>query len=133
MFLDELQKRVQDMQTRAGVRAVFGEVMELDGRKVIPVASVRYAFGMGGGQGPTRDKDREAPAGGGGGGGVQIDPIALIEVSNGKLNIRPIVNVTRVVIVSMVVSAWMTFWIARAVRKAAAPKPHTESPRQNVR
>ena len=53
MFLDDLQKRFEEMQGKANWKAVFGEVLEVDGRRLIPVASVQYGFGMGGGQGPT--------------------------------------------------------------------------------
>jgi len=123
MFLDELQKRFQEMQTKAGVRAVFGEVIEVNGRKLIPVAGVVYGFGMGGGQGPSRqEKDKEKgepPLGGGGGGGMRVEPIAVIEVTNNTLKIQPIVNVTRVAIAGLLVSAWSVFWITRAMRNRA--------------
>ena len=84
MFLDDLQKRFSDMQTKVGARTVYGEPIEIDGRKVIPVASVRYAFGMGGGMGP-KPEEAEAPGGGGGGGGMRVRPVALIEVADGKV------------------------------------------------
>src|SRR6266852_3891094 len=58
MFLDELQKRFADMQGKANWQAVFGDVIEVDGRRLIPVASVQYLFGMGGGQVPTRSGAR---------------------------------------------------------------------------
>ncbi len=127
MFLDDLQKRFQEMQTKAGVRSVFGEVIELDGRKLIPVASVAYGFGVGGGQGPKRQVKGEAPGGGGGGGGIRIEPIALIEVTGGELKIQPIVNVTRVALAGMLLSAWIVFWVTRAVRKAATTKTPSEA------
>ncbi len=129
MFLDDLQKRFQDMQTKAGAQTVFGDVIELNGRKVIPVASVRYAFGIGGGQGPKREEKREAPGGGGGGGGIRIDPVAVIEISEDKLKVQPIVNVTHVAIAGMLLSAWTVFWVTRTIRKVAASKGNGERPR----
>ncbi len=120
MFLDEFQKRFQEMQTKTGVRAVFGEVIEVDGRKLIPVAGVTYLFGMGGGQGPTRqekdEKKANPPLGGGGGGGMRVEPIAVIEVTADSVKIQPIVNVTRVAICGLLVGAWSIFWISRAMR-----------------
>ena len=130
MFLDDLQKRFQDMQAKANVRTVFGDVMELDGRRVIPVASVQYGFGMGGGTGP-KPGEGEAPGGdalhqmvqgGGGGAGVRVEPVALIEVANGKLKVEPIVNVTRLATLAMIVAAWSIFWIARSMRGVAAAR-----------
>ena len=118
MFLDDLQKRVSDMQSKAGVKAVFGDPVELDGRKVIPVASVQYGFGMGGGTGPKRE-EHEAPGGGGGGGGVRVEPIAVVEIVDGKLTVQPIVNVNRLALMAMCVAAWSVFWVARTVRVVA--------------
>ncbi len=119
MFLDDLQKRFSDMQTRSGARTVFGEPIEFEGRKVIPVASVQYAFGMGGGLGPKRE-DGEAPGGGGGGGGARVRPVALIEVADGKVTVEPIVDVNRLAMMGMLVGAWAVFWIAYTIRAVAA-------------
>jgi uncharacterized spore protein YtfJ len=117
VFLDDLQKRFSDIQTKAGAKAVFGDPIELDGRKVIPVASVAYGFGIGGGMGPKKDEG-EAP-GGGGGGGVRVQPIAVIEVVDGKVRVQPIVNVTRLALMAMCVAAWSVFWVTRTVRVIA--------------
>src|SRR2546422_6727384 len=107
MFLDDLQKRFEEMQGKATWKAVFGEVLEVDGRRLIPVASVQYGFGMGGGQGPagrggsrTRSPQKDGNpsgggSGGGGGGGVRIEPVALIDITEGRLRVEPIINVTR--------------------------------------
>ncbi|OFX12887.1 MAG: hypothetical protein A2V59_09125 [Armatimonadetes bacterium RBG_19FT_COMBO_69_19] len=120
MFLEDLQKRFADMQSKAGVQAVFGDPIQLDGRTVIPVASVQYGFGMGGGTGPGKDKDTEAPGGGGGGGGVRIEPIALIEAVDGTIRVRPIINVTKIVAIGAFVVAWAVFWGTRTARAIAA-------------
>ena len=120
MFLEDLQKRFADMQSKAGVQAVFGDPIQLDGRTVIPVASVQYGFGMGGGTGPGKDKDTEAPGGGGGGGGVRIEPIALIEAVDGTIRVQPIINVTKIVAIGAFVVAWAVFWGTRTARAIAA-------------
>lgn len=129
MFLDGLQKRFEEMQGKANWKAVFGDVMEVDGRRVIPVASVQYGFGMGGGQGPAQrsgvrtrspQKDGVAPAGGGGGGGIRIEPVALIDITDGKLRVEPILNVTRLAVVALLVAGWSVFWMARAMRTSAS-------------
>lgn len=132
MFLDELQKRFADMQGKANWQAVFGDVIEVDGRRLIPVASVQYLFGMGGGQGPTRSGARgrgtrtptvPPPGGGGGGGGLRLEPIALIDISNGRTRVEPIINITRLVVVALVVVAWSMFWVARAANAGASRRP----------
>jgi len=120
MFLDELQKRFAEMQTKTGISAVFGEPVSIDGRTVIPVASVRYAFGMGGGTGPGKGEGDRALAGGGGGGTAQVEPIALVEVVDGKIKVQPIVNVTRLLGILAFVAAWAIFWGTRTARMVAA-------------
>lgn len=121
MFLDELQKRFQEMQGRADVRTVFGEAIQLNGRRVIPVASIQYGFGMGGGSGPTKAKS-EASGGGGGGGGMRVEPVALVDITDGKLKVEPIVNVTRLATMAMILAAWSVFWISRTIRAVAAKR-----------
>ncbi len=118
MFLEDLQKRFADMQNKAGVKAVFGDVIELDGRKIIPVASVQYGFGMGGGIGPKKEQG-EASSGGGGGGGARIEPIAIVEVADGRLKVQPVVNVTRLVAIGALLAAWGIFWMTRTMRAVA--------------
>ena len=129
MFLDELQKRFADMQGKGNWQAVFGDVIEVDGRRLIPVASVQYLFGMGGGQGRTPAGTRSrgarkptipAPGGGGGGGGMRLEPIALLDISNGRTRVEPIINITKLVVVALVVVAWSIFWVARAANGGAA-------------
>jgi uncharacterized spore protein YtfJ len=121
MFLDDLQKRFSDMQTKVGARTVYGEPIEIDGRKVIPVASVQYGFGMGGGLGPKQDES-DPPGGGGGGGGMRVRPVALIEVADGKVKVEPIVDVSRLAMMAMFVGAWSVFWIAYTIRALAAAR-----------
>jgi uncharacterized spore protein YtfJ len=104
------------MQSGAGWKAVFGDVIHVDGRRIIPVASVQYGFGMGGGQG-TPERGRTS-GGGGGGGGMRVEPVAFVEISDGKIRVEPIVNVTKLVIAAMVLVGWSVFWIARAQRAA---------------
>lgn len=119
MFLEDLQKRFADMQTKAGVQAAFGEPIQLDGRTVIPVASVQYGFGMGGGTARGKDGERE-PSGGGGGGGARVEPIALVESVDGRIKVLPIINVTRIVAIAAFVAAWAIFWGTRTARVIAA-------------
>ena len=118
MFLDDLHKRFEEMQGKANWKAVFGEVIEVDGRRMIPVASVQYGFGMGGGQGPVRrsgartrspQKDGTPPGGGGGGGGIRIEPVALIDITDGRLRVEPIINVTRLAVIALLMAGWSIF------------------------
>ena len=46
-MFDKLIDRIGDVQSKATVRTVFGDPMEVHGRTIIPVAKVRFGFGMG--------------------------------------------------------------------------------------
>jgi len=135
VFLDELVNRFQEMQRTLGARTVFGEPYQVNGRTLIPVASVRYGFGMGGGQGAREAAEGAAQpgaaagrqpvqsgSGGGGGGGAVVKPLAVIEVAGEAVRVRPIVDVTRLATLGMLLAAWNVFWITRTIRAAAAAR-----------
>lgn len=65
---------------------VFGEPIEHNGIKVIPVAKVRYGFG--GGSGPAAEEQ----AGKGAGGGAIASPIGYIELRDNQTRFKPIPN-----------------------------------------
>lgn len=113
MFLEDLMKRFAEMQSKANVKTVVGEPIHVDGRTIIPLASVSYGFGMGGGQGPKAEEGKEAPVGGGGGGGARIEPVAFLEITDGALKIQPVVNVNRVAVMALLLGAWAIFWMRR--------------------
>lgn len=82
--MPEFVKQLADTVTSTGVRAAYGEAVELDGSTIIPVAAVWYGFG--GGAGPEGSGDRETS--GGGGGGVSL-PIGAYVTSGGQTRFEP--------------------------------------------
>jgi hypothetical protein len=86
---DRLVERLAELiGARAGVQAVFGEAVRHDNLTVIPVAKVRWGFGVGGG---SADGPESGPASGsGGGGGVAADPIGYVEIGPQEAVFRPI-------------------------------------------
>jgi uncharacterized spore protein YtfJ len=123
-MLDKLIDRIGDVQGKATVRTVFGDPMEVHGRTIIPVAKVRFGFGMGMGRGKgsedeTPDHDHHHATGGGGGGGVVIRPLAVIEMSEGRTKVTPIIDVTRVSLAAIALAAWGVFWLGRTLRSQA--------------
>jgi len=64
--IDELFVRLEDMQTKASVDAVFGQPVTAGDKVVIPIASVSYGFGMGFGE-ATGQEAQESNGGVGGG------------------------------------------------------------------
>ncbi len=65
-------------------KSVFGEPVTSGDRTVIPVASIRYGFGVGGGE---KDAGKN---GGGGGGGLVARPIGVVEITPEGTRFLPI-------------------------------------------
>jgi uncharacterized spore protein YtfJ len=78
-----LQKLGETLGSSASVKSVYGDPIHLDGKTVVPVATVAYGFGAGFGTGPGKHQsDAQAPGeGGGGGGGVKAFPAGALEIT----------------------------------------------------
>lgn len=113
----------------AGPTAVFGAPVERGDTTVIPCCrvSVGLGFGGGGGAGPARaegaqgdtqtDQTQTAAGEGiGGGGGSQGRPVAAIILTPDRVQIRPIVDVTRVAFAGMATAVALALLIGRALR-----------------
>jgi uncharacterized spore protein YtfJ len=88
-----LERIVERLGGRSGVRAAFGEPVERGDLTVVPVARVRWAFGAGEGSGPASGAEGSPmSAGSGGGGGVSADPIGYLEIGPSGAAFRPIVE-----------------------------------------
>jgi uncharacterized spore protein YtfJ len=73
--MPQLVVRLAEMLTTFGTKAAYGEPIELDGRRIVPVALLWYGFGGGSDEG-------EDGAGGGGGGGATIPVGAYVTTGN---------------------------------------------------
>jgi uncharacterized spore protein YtfJ len=116
--VETLVDRISQIQEKASVKTVFGEPYVVAGRTMIPVAKVRYMFAVGMGHGGPRDKETSGE-GGGGGGGMKARPVAIIEVTEDSVNVKPIPDVTRLALMGMALVAWNVFWITATVRALA--------------
>lgn len=122
--VEELISRISQVHDKATARTVFGDPVHVNGRTIIPVARVRYGFGFGMGRNSEREKEEEETSvGGGGGGGVSIRPVAVLEISEKETRIRPIVDVTRMLLAGMVLVAWNFFWVMYTARATARKAP----------
>ncbi|WP_437584768.1 spore germination protein GerW family protein [Paramicrobacterium sp. CJ85] len=67
-----------------GVSTVYGEVTDVDGIKIVPVALATFGFGAGEGDASSDVKgDNRAGGSGGGGGGMSVPVGAYIRSSDG--------------------------------------------------
>ena len=78
MSIQELLGTITErLSATASVKSVYGDPVSAGDRTVIPVASVRYAFGAGGGKHSATDGQQ----GGGGGGKVSATPCGALEIT----------------------------------------------------
>lgn len=84
-FEKVLEQISESLMNKASVNTVFGEPVEVQGKKVIPVAKVGCGFGGGGGGMDTAKQASESRrpqgGGGGGGGGFRAIPVGVIEIT----------------------------------------------------
>jgi uncharacterized spore protein YtfJ len=125
-----------DLPEKANVNAVFGDPVTVEGRTVIPLAKVGYAFGMGVGgttgadeaagaeeaaAGEAAESVPEKAADGGGGvggcGGVLAHPLAVVEVTPEGTWVKPVVDEQKLALAAGLLGAWVVFWLARALVK----------------
>lgn len=114
-----LKDMAENLRSSASVNSVFGETRETQGKAIIPVASVQYAFGAGGGEGtnPATEEGRQAASGSGGGGGgkVKAKPVAVLEITPEETRVLPIMDYSR--LASMALGGLFFFWVLRALRR----------------
>src|ERR1041384_6144654 len=80
----------------ATVRNVYGEPVTSGDRTVIPVASVKYAFGGGGGSAHEGEPDRRG--GGGGGGRARGQPCGYVEITPAGPRFGPIYDTAAIAV-----------------------------------
>ena len=106
---------------RLNTKAVFGEPLHEGDVTLIPVAEVSMGFGYGYGSGPAPDEQaEEAPAqkgGVGGGGGGKAKPLGYIQIDRNGVHFEPVLDITRMGMAGILMTAWAVFWIARAFRR----------------
>jgi uncharacterized spore protein YtfJ len=80
-----LEEVFKSIIAHAGARTVYGEPVSVDGKTVLPVATVRYGFG-----GSSGGKGNNWQHGGGGGGGLIAKPLGVIEITQLQTRFIPI-------------------------------------------
>jgi uncharacterized spore protein YtfJ len=128
-----MERTITRLTEVAGPTAVFGAPVERGDTTVIPCCrvSVGLGFGGGGGAGPARAEGARAETladtqagtaptatgeGIGGGGGSQGRPVAAIILTPDRVQIRPIVDVTRVAFAGMATAVALALLIGRTLR-----------------
>ena len=71
-------------------RTIVGEPIMMDGKTLIPLVSVGFAFGAGSGSGKMSARQAQEGTGGGTGGGGGVRPVAVIISDDAGVRIEPI-------------------------------------------
>jgi uncharacterized spore protein YtfJ len=129
MDVEKILTQIEATPSLASARMAFGEPIQAGERVVIPVARVGGWFGLGFGRGmrpaaPSAEGAVEASGAGGGGGAVlAARPVAVIELTPDRVQVRPIVDVTRIALGGILLVAWNAFWLTRAFRASRRGQP----------
>lgn len=120
MDYDRVFAQFDELQERASVDAVYGQPVETDGKIVIPVAGISYAFGLGlaEGYGPQPEGGDQAGgsgSGSGGGGFVRARPVAVIEITPEYTRVEGVVDEQIIALAGLAGAAWLVFWLARTL------------------
>jgi uncharacterized spore protein YtfJ len=120
-----MERTITRLTEVAGPGAVFGAPVAHGDMTIIPCCRVAVGLGFGGGGGSgaaggSGAQEGQAPAqtgeGLGGGGGSQGHPVAAIVITPERVQIRPIVDVTRVALAGMATAVALALLIGRALR-----------------
>jgi uncharacterized spore protein YtfJ len=109
-----LQSLKESVLGQASVKTIYGEPLSAQGKTIIPVAKIMYAYGAGAGSGGVGDTSARGE-GGGGGGGVRAVPVGVIEVSDQQTRFVPITDrrkLTSAVLAGIGIGMWLG-WFRR--------------------
>jgi hypothetical protein len=102
--IQQLLDTLADLRKRANVNTVFGKPVAAEGRYVIPVAEVAYAFEIGVEEETVTDGTE-----GEGGGSVEVTPE--------NTWVRPIIDEQKLAFAGALLIGWAVFWVARTLVK----------------
>jgi uncharacterized spore protein YtfJ len=83
---------LQEIEKVLNTRTIVGEPINMDGRTVIPLISVGFAFGAGSGAGKGDGKQKGEGEGGGTGGGAWVRPIAIVISDSSGVRVEPVIG-----------------------------------------
>lgn len=92
---------------------IYGEPIDFESKKVLPVAKVHYYVGGGGGYSDMSKKESSAQ-GEGGGGYFSIKPVGVFEITNEKVKFKPIINVHLILTIFSIVILGFGFLFKRS-------------------
>jgi uncharacterized spore protein YtfJ len=120
MPVNKLFDTIEEAKATADWRTAFGEPQQIEGRTIIPVTQVGYAFGLGFGQGtePSEEGDEPAPEGEwrSGGGYAWSKPLGAIVVTPEEVYFEETLDVGKISLAGMLVGGLFILQAAKTLR-----------------
>jgi uncharacterized spore protein YtfJ len=117
------QETMEGFLQTAQISAVYGEPVYHEERVIIPTAEILcvmgFGVGSGGGSGPAGDASQSGSGTGGGGGGggrVLSRPVAVIVSSPSGVEVKPIVDITKIAMAGLTAFGFVAAMIFRMTR-----------------
>lgn len=112
MEIEDFLKDIAEKTKYTSSEAVFGQTRTFNGKAIIPVA--RLSYGLGGGLGKSKEEKEQ---GGGGGMGVDIRPIGYLVYSNGEVSYKPIVDVSKAMVVGSILGGLFLLTLKSLIKR----------------
>ena len=113
------QETMEHFLQTADLSTVYGDPIEHEGMSIIPTAEVLciMGFGVGSGGGGEPNAAASGTGGGGGGGGrVLRRPVAVIVAGPGGVEVKPIVDITKIAMAGLTAFGFVATMIFRMTR-----------------
>lgn len=113
-----LEESMERLLAVANAGAVFGQPITQGSTTIVPCSEVAAGIGLGSGTGYGPDNQGRQTGGGGagGGGGARGRPVAAIVITPEGVRVEPVLDVTRIVLASLVTGGFALAWLIRLVR-----------------
>lgn len=97
------------------VSLVYGEPIELENKRVLPVAKLSYYVGGGGGYSGESDTS-PVSQGEGGGGYISVKPLGVYEITSDQVTFKPVIDLKFIVTVFTILTLGLA-WLMKRSRK----------------
>jgi uncharacterized spore protein YtfJ len=120
MKLEDIFQAIENMRDQASASAVYGEPVTVGEKTIIPIADIKYGFGLGYGEGPAELEEQEDPPsgsqGGGAGGGIAARPVAVLEITADGVTVKPVMDEGRIALAGILTGMWFILWAAMTLK-----------------
>ncbi|MGO4886749.1 GerW family sporulation protein [Anaerobacillus sp. MEB173] len=93
---------------------VYGEPIEIAGKKVVPVSKVTYFVGGGAGLEKKDDNKPKNSEGEGGGGAIIVKPVGVYEITEKKTRYIPTLDLSALFLLAGVLGIFLSIFVSKS-------------------